>query len=143
MMGMTMGFSKNIRAKREFSFGLENALAGYCRRRWPDKPIQHIAREWDLTESEASNVLYAQGSKRVFNKIIHHRRGGPFFFCERVAEVANTSIAEIIEHQAGAIEHAARQQADTALRFRSLASRLAAAGSNAADDRPINRDHGA
>jgi hypothetical protein len=125
-----MVFSKNIREKREKSFGLENALAGYCRRRWPDKPIQHIAREWALTESEASSVLYALASKRVFNKIIHHRRGGPFLFFHLAADVVGATVEDVIQQQAEEIEDAANKQALAAIRFRSLASRLAASGAD-------------
>ena len=125
-----MVFSKNIREKREKSFGLENALAGYCRRRWPDKTIQHIAREWGLTESEASNALYAMASKRVLNAILHHRRGGPYLFFQLAADVAGTTVEAIIQQQAGEIEDEANQQAVTAFRLRTLASRLAASGTN-------------
>ena len=120
-----MVFSKNIREKREKSFGLENALAGYCRRRWPDKPIQHIAREWALTESEASSVLYALASKRVMNAILHHRRGGPFLFFQLAADVAGTSVEDILQQQAGEIEDAANKQSLTAFRLCALAGRLA------------------
>ena len=119
-----MAFSENLRAKRENDFGIENALAGYCRRQWPDKPIPHIQRTWALTESEASNVLYGHASKRTLNKILHHKRGGPFLFCELVADVCGLTVADIIETQAERIAREADTQRQTAARLRSLACRL-------------------
>jgi len=119
-----MAFSENFRAKRENDFGIENALAGYCRRQWPDKPIPHIQQVWGLTESEASNVLYGHASKRTLNKILHHKRGGPFLFCELVADVAGTTVADIITTQAERIAYEAERQRETASRLKSLACRL-------------------
>ena len=120
-----MAFSENFRAKRENDFGLENALAGYCRRTWADKTIPNIQREWALTESEASAVLYGHASKRTLNKILHHKRGGPFLFCELVADVCGVTVADIIETEAERIAREAEKQRNTASRLLSLASRCA------------------
>src|SRR6185312_617058 len=55
-------------------FGLENALAQHVRRRWPKNTVCEVQRTFDLSEGEAKNVVYAQGSKRALNKAL--RRGG-------------------------------------------------------------------
>lgn len=107
-MGNVMPFRKNIRAKRETSFGLENALAGYVRRRWPEKAIGHVQHEWDLTESEAAKVVYAQASKNTLNKLLHHKRGGFALFVDLIADVCATSLEEHIQTQA---ERAAHERA--------------------------------
>jgi hypothetical protein len=107
-MGNVMPFRKNIRAKRETSFGLENALAGYVRRRWPEKTIGHVQREWDLTESEAAKVVYAQASKNTLNKLLHHKRGGIALGVALVTDVCATSLEEHIQSQA---ERAAHERA--------------------------------
>ena len=137
-----MGFQNNFREKQESSFGIENALAGYCRRRWPDKPLQHIAREWDLTESEASNVLYALASKRVLNKVLRHRRGGPYLFFQLAADVVGATVEDVIQQQAGEIEDAANKQALAAIRLSKMASRLADFSGDLGRDRDgLGPDH--
>ena len=119
-----MAFRENFRAKRENDFGLENALAGYCRRKWPDKPIPNIQREWALTESEASNVLYGHASKRTLNKILHHKRGGPWLMFELVADVAGMTVLDIIKSQVERVAHEADARKETASRLYSVACRL-------------------
>lgn len=104
-MGTVMQFRKNIRAKRESDFGLENALAGYVRRRWPEKTIGHVQREWDLSESEAAKVVYGHASKNTLNRLLHHKRGGFALFVELIADVCATSLEEHIKSQADRAAH--------------------------------------
>jgi len=139
-----MAFSENFRAKRENDFGIENALAGYCRRRWPDKPIQHIQQAWGLSESEASNALYGHASKRTLNKILHHKRGGPFLFCELVADVCGVTVEDIIKSEAERIAREAEEQRKTASRIYSLSRRLGSLNpvsdpGNSVSDFPLRR----
>jgi hypothetical protein len=102
-----MQFRENIRPKRENDFGLENALAGYVRRRWPDKPIVHAQKEWGLSESEAAKVVYASASKNTLKRLLHHPRGGFALFVELLADACNTTLEQYIETQA---ERAARER---------------------------------
>lgn len=99
-MGTVMNFREEIRAKRKSDFGLENALAGYVRRRWPDKPIVHVQHEWGLSESEAAKVVYAGASKNTLNKLLHHKRGGFSLFVELLADATGTTLEQFIHRQA-------------------------------------------
>lgn len=95
-----MAFRENIRAKRENDFGLENALAGHVRRRWPERTIPYVQHEWGLSESEAAKVVYAQASKNTLRKLLHHKRGGFSLFIELLADACSTSLEEHIKTQA-------------------------------------------
>lgn len=95
-----MQIRKEIRAKRETDFGLENALAGYVRRRWPDKTIPHVQHEYGFTESEAAKVVYGHASKNTLNKLLHHKRGGIGLFIELAADVCGTTLEQHIKTQA-------------------------------------------
>ena len=107
-MGQTMAFRENLRAFQKSDFGLENALARHVRRRWPDKPITHVAHEWDLSESEASKVVYANASKNTLKKIMHHKRGGFALFVELLADACGTTLEEHIRKQAERAAHERR-----------------------------------
>ena len=103
-----MQIRENKRAFRETDFGLENALAGYVRRRWPDKTIAYVQHEWGLTESEASKAVYAQASKNTLNKLLHHKRGGLALFIELAADVCGTTLERHIKTQAERAAHERR-----------------------------------
>lgn len=104
-MGTVMKIREEIRAKRESDFGLENALAGYVRRRWPDKTIPHVQHEYDLSESEAAKVVYGHASKNTLNKLLHHKRGGVGLFIELAADVCGTTLEQHIKTQAERAAH--------------------------------------
>lgn len=108
-MGQSMAFRENIRAKRENDFGLENALAGYVRRRWPEKAIPHVQHEWGLSEHEAAKVVYAQASKNTLRKLLHHKRGGFALFVELIADATSTSLEQHIRTQAEKAAHEERE----------------------------------
>jgi len=131
MTEVLVEFRKNIRAKRENDFGLENALAGYCRRRWQDKTIPNVMHEWGLSESEAAKVVYAQASKNTLNKILHHKRGGPLLFVELVCDVAGTSLEHIIKTKSERAAHERRQLEAEERHWKTLAAGLAGDGGDA------------
>ena len=118
-MGTAMTFRKDFPAKRQNDFGLENALAGYCRRRWPDKAIAYAAHEWDLTESEASKVIYGHASKNTLNKLLHHRRGGFALFLQLLEDATATRLENFIHQQA---EKARNEQVRAAAEERTWAA---------------------
>ena len=122
MTGLDVTYSEEIRAKRKKDFGLENALAGYVRRRWPDKPIVHVQHEWDLSESEAAKVVYANASKNTLNKLLHHRRGGFGLFLALLEDATTTKLEHYIHHQAERAEHERKQWEAEETRQRSLAA---------------------
>lgn len=103
-----MDFRENIRPKRENDFGLENALAGWVRRRWPDKTIPHVMAHFDLSESEAAKVVYANASKNTLRKLLHHKRGGTGLFIDLVCDATAASLENYIKTQA---ERAAAERA--------------------------------
>lgn len=108
MNGAAMIFQENKRAFRDNSFGLENALAGYVRRLWPDKTVVHVAHEWGLSESEAAKVVYANASKNTLNKLLHHKRGGFGLFIRLLEDVTATKLENYIKQRA---EEARREEA--------------------------------
>jgi hypothetical protein len=131
MTGTVMVFRKNNPAKRERDFGLENALAGYVRRRWPDKPIAYAAHEWGLSESEASKVVYGNASKNILNKLLHHKRAGFALFVELLCDACSTSLEDHIHTQAERAAHERRQREAEEGHWATLASRLPGDGGDA------------
>lgn len=123
-MGSAVQIWENIRAKRKPDFGLENALAGYVRRRWPDKTIPHVMHEWGFSESEAAKVVYAGASKNLLKKLLHHRRGGAALFIELVLDAGGTSMERVIHQQAERAADEERTWAAERRRLAVLASRL-------------------
>lgn len=124
-MGTVMQIREFPRAKREKDFGLENALAAMVRKRWPDKAIQHIAHEWDLSESEAAKVVYANASKNTLKKLLHHKRGGFSLFLDLLCDATNTKLEDHITRQA---ERAANERRTWEAEERRLAALRAAVG---------------
>lgn len=123
-----MHFRENFRPKRKFDFGLENALAGYVRRRWPDKPIVHAQKEWDLSESEAAKVVYANASKNTLKRLLHHPRGGFPLFVELIADACGTTLEQYIEAQAEKAAHERRTWEAEERRLAALAARVSGDG---------------
>lgn len=130
-MGTVMQIRENFRAKREKDFGLENALAGYVRRRWPDKPIVHIQHEWGLSESEAAKVVYANASKNTLRKLLHHKRAGFALFVELLCDACSTSLEDHIHTQAERAAHERRQREAEERHWKTLASHLPGSGGDA------------
>jgi hypothetical protein len=124
-----MQISENSRPKRENrDFGLENALAGYVRRRWPDKTIPNVSHHFDLSESEAAKVVYAQTSKNLLKKLLHHPQGGFALFVELLADACGTTLEQHIQRQAEeARNERARWEAEER-RLTALASRVPGLG---------------
>lgn len=131
MTGTVMAFRENRRAKREKDFGLENALAGWVRRRWRDKPIPNCADYFSLSESEASKVVYGHASKNTLKKILHHKHGGALLFIELVCDACSTNLEEIIHTQAERAAHERRQREEEERRWATLAARLPGGGGDA------------
>lgn len=119
-----MAFRENIRAKQEIGFGLENALAAYVRRRWPDKAIPYVMREWGLSESEASKVVYAHASKNTLKKLLHHKRGGFGLFLHLIEEATCTKLEDYISNQAKRAENERRTWEAEERRLATLQARV-------------------
>lgn len=124
MTGNVVAIRENIRPKREKDFGLENALAAYARRRWPDKTIAHVQHEWGLSESEAAKVVYAGASKNTLRKLLHHKRGGFALFVELLADACGTTLSDHIKTQAERAAHERRTAEAEERRWAALAARL-------------------
>lgn len=127
-MGDVMAFREKIRAKREKDFGLENALAEYVRRRWPDKAVVHVQHEWGLSESEATKAVYGQASKNTLNKLLHHKRGGFSLFIELLAEATSTTIEQYVHRMAEEARNERTRWEAEERRQAALAARLSGLG---------------
>lgn len=110
---------KNLPAKRENDYGLENALAKYVRNRWPEKTPAYVSSYFGLSESEALKVVYANASKNTLKKLLHHPRGGFPLFLELLCEATGTSLEAFIEKQA---EDARREADEWQARERTIAT---------------------
>jgi hypothetical protein len=121
---------------RSSEFGMENALAAICRRRWPSNPIDHIAREWGLTEGQARGVLYAQASRTTLNAVLRHRRGGLRLWLDIIAEVTGEKLEQYIINQA---EEARREQAKYEAEVRRLDAMQARLSGRLGEDRRFDR----
>jgi hypothetical protein len=124
-MGMAVQIWKNLPAKREPDYGLENALAKYVRNRWPEKTPAYVQSYFGLSESEALKVVYAQASKNTLKKLLHHKRGGFGLFVELLCEATGTTLDQYIEKKA---EEARREAAQWEAEERRLASLAQALG---------------
>jgi len=49
------------------SYGIENALAAYVRRRWPQNTVKRVCLHFAMTEGLARGVVYATGGLRGLN----------------------------------------------------------------------------
>lgn len=119
---------KENRAKREPDFGLENALAGYVRRRWPDKTIPHVQHEYGLSESEAAKVVYANASKNVLKKLLHHKRGGFGLFVELLADATGTTLEAYVQQKAEEARHERAEWEARERHLEALAARVSGGG---------------
>lgn len=124
-MGSVMQIREFSRAKREFDYGLENALAKHVRNRWADKPIEYAAREWDLSPSEASKVVYGNASKNTLKKLLHHKRGGFGLFVELLSEATGTKLEDYIAAQAERAANERRTWEAEERRLAALSARVA------------------
>lgn len=111
-------------AKRENDYGLENALAKYVRNRWTDKTIAYVAHEWDLSDAEASKVVYANASKNTLNKLLRHKRGGFNLFIELLCDATSTKLEQYITNQAEEAANEARKWAAEERRLAILQARV-------------------
>jgi hypothetical protein len=132
MRDVAVSYREEIQPKRENDFGLENALAGWVRRRWPDKTIPNVMHFFGLSESEASKVVYAQASKNTLKKLLHHKRGGTGLFIELVCDATATTLEQYIKTQA---ERAAHERRTWEAEERRRAALLELATSLRSDDR--------
>jgi hypothetical protein len=53
-----------------------DALATYCRLRWPSNTAKHAAREWELSLDEARGIVGGRASRGTLDKVWKHPRGG-------------------------------------------------------------------
>lgn len=79
-MGLTAVEIRHNGVGNQQSLGLDralrDALATYCRLRWPQHAAKHAAREWDLTLDEAKGVVAGRTSIATLDRIFKHKRGG-------------------------------------------------------------------
>jgi hypothetical protein len=110
MTGLALKNRDNLGQFREIrpnDFGMENALAGIVRRRWPSATTDNVSAEWGLSAGEAKGVVYATASRTTLNKIMKHRRGGMGLWLEIIAEVTGERLDSYIQRQA---EEAVRER---------------------------------
>lgn len=53
-----------------------DAVAEYCRARWPSGTAKQAAREWDLTVDQGKGLVAGRCSWDTFDAITFHKRGG-------------------------------------------------------------------
>jgi hypothetical protein len=58
-----------VQRKLGLDKGTRDALADYCRERWPHHTAKMAAREWDLTVDEARGVRDGRSSLTTYDKI--------------------------------------------------------------------------
>jgi hypothetical protein len=108
MSGAMMRNRDNLGQFREIrphDYGMENALAGIVRRRWPSATTDNVAAEWGLTEGEAKGVTYATVSRTTLNKILKHHRGGLGLWLEIIAEVTGERLDSYLTREAERARH--------------------------------------
>lgn len=85
--------------KLKLDKGTKDALADYCRNRWPHHTAKYAAREWKLSVDEARGVVAGRASQTTIDKI--YKRGGLRLALLILEEVTGESIARIISEIRG------------------------------------------
>lgn len=107
------------------------------------KPAQTWVREtWDFTVAEAKEVLKANASEPLWERIIQHPNGGWRVLLPVMGAVIGQSLEDFIEHEIGGLEREAqererraRQLAQTEAFLRGRPVAVVGAGSRAAGRR--------
>jgi hypothetical protein len=76
MTEVMVNFSHKKIRYRPLTLTTANSWASYVRRRWHANTLAQIQTEWDLSESQARSLLYAQASQRTIDLILNHKNGG-------------------------------------------------------------------
>jgi hypothetical protein len=124
---MTGGVEKNPNGsprKPETTFRLELVLADYCRRRWPDKAVEHVMAEWDLTRGQSQGAVYGTASRSTINAIIQHKRGGLRLLFALGCAATGQSLSNLIKTEIEGIENEIRRQQQVADELAFLEARL-------------------
>ena len=124
MTGNVVDIRINKRAG-QLNLGLDkatrDALADYCRRRWPTNTAKMAAREWDLTVDEGRGVVAARASQATIDRIWKHPNGG--------WSVILPVLARVVGHGAEAFIQAEREKhVELARRHGALVRDLRAGG---------------
>ena len=89
--------------------GIRDALATYCRLRWPTGAAKLVAREWGLSLDEARGVVAGRASQATIDKIWKHRNGGWSVALEVIGAVTGQSVADYLKNQRRTNEEEARR----------------------------------
>jgi hypothetical protein len=89
--------------------GVRDALATYCRLRWPTGTAKLIAREWGLSLDEARGIVAGNASLATIDKIWKHRNGGWSVAFEVIGAVTGQSVADYLKTQRRNDEEEARR----------------------------------
>jgi hypothetical protein len=125
MTGAVMHFSR-IKRGEQHTLGLDkatrDALADYCRNRWPANAAKLAAREWDLTIDEGRGVVAARASQSTIDKIWKHPNGR--------WRVIFPVLANVVGHEAETFIQAEREKhVELARRHGALVRDIRAGGS--------------
>ena len=108
MTGTVMNIRHN-KLPRQQTLGLDkctkDALADYCRRRWPSSAAKLAAREWDLSLGEAQGVIAARASQTTIDKVF--KRGGLLLALQVLEDVTGERLADILNDIRGLHEESA------------------------------------
>lgn len=74
--------------------GTKDALADYCRRRWPHHTAKYAAKEWDLSVDEGRGVVAGRASQTTIDRI--YKAGGLHLALLILEAVTGESIARVL-----------------------------------------------
>jgi hypothetical protein len=98
-----------------------DALADYCKRRWPKGVRRRAVRdEWGLTEDESRAICEGAASKATLDRVWRHRRGGWAVILPIFAHLLGEGVDQFIARERQA-------NAQTAIRLREVSRSLRAA----------------
>jgi len=125
---------RTLTRNREIELGLENALARLVRRRWPEKTVENVQAEWDLSRGQAQGVVYAHASRSTINTIIRHKRGGVRLLISLGCVMTGETLSSLIASEVATLEHQAATRDAEARVLADLEARLARLPLDALDD---------
>jgi len=130
---------RTLTRNREIELGLENALARLVRRRWPEKTVENVQAEWDLSRGQAQGVVYAHASRSTINAIIRHKRGGLRLLIALGCVMTGETLPSLIATEVATLELEAIRKDAEARALADLEDRLARLPLIALDDLAVDQ----
>lgn len=112
-MELTMWDVRHGERDEQHTLGLDkqtrDALATYCRLRWPHHTAKQAAREWDLSLDEGRGIVAGRASQTTIDKVWKHTNGGWSVLIPVLGAVIGQPVEDFFASEKTRIRHARRE----------------------------------